>query len=641
VTDRDAGGARTVLARVARVARHGSAGGSVRDVEPAQKREPARDPEPAQEPGPGPDGLPRVVSGALLSGRYRLQALLPGQFGAVLWRSTDEVLGREVSVLAVGAVDVRAQALLAAARRAATAVDQHFLRVYDADEDEPSPGHRVVYVVQEWVSGRSLTNLLAGGPVDPQRAALLTRELAEAVAAVHDAGLTHRLLTPDRVLVSATGAVRIVGLEVAAALAGVPAAGPSADRATDVRALGALLYAGLTGRWPLADEARWPADSVYRIREPRRTSVLPPAPRRHGRVLGPRQVRPGIPRSLDLLALRALGRAGATSTISSARELAGLLGEVTAPAVDANTPLPQLRELAATALLPAGTPSAALGLTVRDMPRVDDRGAGGAPGAGGSGAVRSYGSGGVQPADVTVRPDLSGMSGPAIATAGTGLPERAGAERAELPRTRGVRVAAVAVLALVGLGAGLLAWQSAGQFGVRGPAGLVRDARPPASDGPGRQPAAAVARLAVASVRDFDPEGSDRREDPGTVGLATDSDPATAWRTGRYASARLGGLKSGVGLLVDLGKVQSVAEVDVGLVGDGTDLELRSAGLAAAPPVRLSDLQVVAAATGAGAGVRLRPPSPVVTRYLLVWLTGLPRDGSWYRGGVRTLAVRG
>ncbi len=641
-------------------------------------------------------------AGTVLAGRYRLRAVLSRRLGSVLWRSTDEVLGREVSVLVVDAGDPRAQPVLAAARRAATASDQHFLRVYDAAVD-PGAGEPVVFVVQEWVSGRSLTNLLAGGPIDPQRAALLTRELAEAVAAVHDAGLTHRVLTPDRVLVSANGAVRVVGLEVAAALAGVPATGTPADREADVRALGAVLYAGLTGRWPLAAADAGPADSVYRIRgEPRRDALLPPAPHRHGRVLGPRQVRPGIPRNLDLLALRALGRTPAGRPVTSARELAGLLGELTAPAVDANAPLPKLRHLAATALVPparpgdglvppagpglpageehvrprasgatssgatsAGARAAADGPAAGDPARASRTTGTGPSGAGPSGAGPSgagpsgAGPSGAGPSGAGLSAvglagpddsgtdlfgadlsgadlsgaDLSGMTGPTLAGPGAGAP--AG------PRVRGVRIAAGAVLTVVAVGAALFAWQVAAQFGPDGPTDPIRDARP-GTDGPAAAavPAPAPGELRVQSLTDFDPEGTDRRENPTSTRLATDADAATAWRTSRYSSARLGGLKDGVGLLVDLGTVRSVGAVDLGLVGTGTNVELRSAGLVSDPPRELSGFGLVAEVDGAGADARLRPAAPVATRYLLVWLTELPRDGDWFRGGVRALAVR-
>lgn len=581
--------------------------------------DPNRRTAPAVTPSGGRPSPAPTVSGMVLATRYRLTTQRAPVLGAQMWRAVDEVLGRDVGILVVPGSDRRAPELLSAARRAATVADQHFLRVYDAGTCLTDPTSPLVYVVQEWVTARSLASLLADGPLEPERSALVAREVAEAVATAHQQGLTHRSVTPDRVLVSANGAVRVVGLEVAAALAELPPGATAEGRRVDVRAVGAVLYAGLTGRWPLD------------LRPPGTTGPSQPAadtpggqlraaPRRHGRVFGPRQVRPGIPRSHDLLALRALGHdAGdAGGPVTSARELAGLLGEVTESAVDANTPLPQLRELAAAPHPgpPPGTVGTARGRGVR-------------PRTGAPSRLHRAGSGGAStPGDLLTSPGGS---------AGT---------ETRPARTTGVTATAVAVLALVAVGLGLLVWQVSAELGRATGGGVLRDAHVPApgpaAAAPSLVTAAVVdAPVAVAGVRDFDPQGSDGRENPATAGLAVDGDPVTAWRTSRYDTARLGGLKDGVGLLVDLGSVRQVAGVDVGLVGTGTAVELRTAGIASAAPTSLDGFGVVATDAHAGADVSLRPATPVLARYLLLWLKELPRDGTSYRGGIRTLDVRG
>ncbi len=590
-------------------------------------------------PGPSPDTVPAVLgsgqpapagSGTVLAGRYRLTGRRAPVLGAQMWRAVDEVLGRDVGIVVVPGSDPRAPALLAAARRAATVADQHFLRVYDAGTCLTGPGTPLVYVVQEWVTARSLASLLAGGPLEPDRSALLARELAEAVAAAHQQGLTHRSVTPDRVLVSANGSVRVVGLEVAAALAGLPPGVSADDRRLDVRAVGAVLYAGLTGRWPLDLRAPGTADPGQPAADTP-GGQLRQAPRRHGRVFGPRQVRPGIPRSHDLLALRALGHDAGVSggPVVSARELAGLLGQMTDPAIDANTPLPHLRDLA------VGT------------------GTGTRTGTGThSGTGTRTGSQTATPTPTPTQPrtvpgrEVQGHAGDLLTSPGGSV----GAV-ARPSASTGVTTTAVAVLALVALGLGLLVWQVSGQLSTRGADRVVlRDARVPAAGpaatgalstaGPGALPAGG-APLPVIAVRDFDPEGADGRENSATAGLATDGDPLTAWRTSRYGAAHLGGIKGGVGLLVDLGSVRQVSRVDLGLLGTGTGVELRTAGIATDPPQDPAGFGVVATVADAGADTSLRPASPVLARYLLVWLTDLPRDGAWYRGGIRTLDVRG
>ena len=73
----------------------------------------------------------------------------------------------------------------------------------------------------------------------------------------------------------------------------------------------------------------------------------------------------------------------------------------------------------------------------------------------------------------------------------------------------------------------------------------------------------AAQRIDLTTVVDFDPPPGDGAERPGTVPGAVDDDPATAWETERYDSAALGGLKAGVGLLVDLGAPTQVDRVEL------------------------------------------------------------------------------
>jgi hypothetical protein len=166
-----------------------------------------------------------------------------------------------------------------------------------------------------------------------------------------------------------------------------------------------------------------------------------------------------------------------------------------------------------------------------------------------------------------------------------------------------------------------------------------------ASPSPGT---AAVTTLPIQSMRDFDPEG-DGRENPDEVPLAHDGDASTAWETGLYARRPdFGGLKQGVGLLIDLGQARRVTGVTVLMTKPGANLELRAAD-AAAP--QANGYTVVAGANNAGAHppagqpagtVQLTPTGGAFTaRYWLLWLTRLPRDGSGYRVGVAEISFRG
>jgi hypothetical protein len=140
-------------------------------------------------------------------------------------------------------------------------------------------------------------------------------------------------------------------------------------------------------------------------------------------------------------------------------------------------------------------------------------------------------------------------------------------------------------------------------------------------------------------VTAFDPPPGDGTENNGAVPNSVDGDPATAWDTENYDTAQFGGLKSGVGLLVDLGEPVTVRQVELGL-RPGTGVELRAGPPdAAAPPGSADDLPVVATVADTEAVARLVPDAPVTTRFLLVWITRLPPDDERFRSGISELQV--
>ncbi len=150
-------------------------------------------------------------------------------------------------------------------------------------------------MVHEWLPDAiELTALLAAGPMEAHDAYQLVSQLSQAMAAAHREGLSHLRLTPGAVLRSSTGQYRIRGLAVNAALRGITAERPLR---TDTEAIGALLYAALTHRWPYGDDAHG----------------LAGLPKGLG-LIAPDQVRAGVHRGLSELAMRALANDGATAS---------------------------------------------------------------------------------------------------------------------------------------------------------------------------------------------------------------------------------------------------------------------------------------------------------------------------------------
>lgn len=143
----------------------------------------------------------------------------------------------------------------------------------------------------------------------------------------------------------------------------------------------------------------------------------------------------------------------------------------------------------------------------------------------------------------------------------------------------------------------------------------------------------------------FDPpaDGGNGDENPDNAALAHDGDATTAWRTmAYYGSPDLGGLKDGVGLVLDLGEAQDVSTVSVALLGEGSTVELRvpsDPSTDTAPTGTADEWQVLDTATDASGTVDLATGEPVRTRYVMVYFTSLPPDGGDYRGGIYEVQV--
>ena len=167
-------------------------------------------------------------------------------------------------------------------------------------------------------------------------------------------------------------------------------------------------------------------------------------------------------------------------------------------------------------------------------------------------------------------------------------------------------------------------------------AGLVRDDGDPTGSGSGG-PRASSTPLRGVTATAFDPPPGDGEEHDDEARLAVDRDRATAWTTSGYdQNFGPGGLKPGVGLVLDLGTSQTVRSVDVTVTGGATTLQLLAAGETA--PATIEGLEVVATADG-DATITLTPDEGVDSRYLVLWLTSVPQVGGDFRGAIAHVEV--
>lgn len=587
--------------------------------------------------------------GDLLAARYRLDDLLSESGSGRFWRARDRVLHRHVALHVIAATDERAPLLLDAARRAVSVVDPRVLRVLDAERRDD-----VCYVVNEWGYGTSLDIALANnGPLPPRRAAWVVAEVADTLAATHRRGVAHGRLVPENVLIDETGQIRIIGLCVDAAMHGLP----EGSLEGDLLDLGGLLHAALTGRWAGASG-----------------SAVPGVPHAQGRLLRPRQVRAGVPRSLDDLVDALVNpHASRTHRPGGAGEICEVLGDFVgepsgiAASLAAANPrlaqdlvvLPQVPDIGLRAEPPDDDDaSAAAGdsTTADDDPAAESAAEEPEPSEELLGHTAAPSRSGIDPGasayDVAGARPLFAPSPPGGATTRTprpGLDRPAGGDDeywpndtptgevrrvphgprelsgpeipgGRIPGRRSLRVAAiVAVVAVIFVGVSLARYAGSPRRTDR----VVTDSASPTAD----TVIQGVSAELFAAPDEQVPTGSD-------VALAVDDDPASAWRTGRRTDQLAPG---GIGLLLDLGGAKPVAQVDLRLIGAPTGVSLYVLserpqsldGLRPAAVVRAAERETIA----------LRPR--ITGRYVLIRITALPPVEGGFEAGVADVTLSG
>lgn len=526
--------------------------------------------------------------GTRLGGRYRLEDRVSASAGWSAWKAIDETLARPVAVLTFAPGFPRIREVVTAARAASRLTDARLAQVFDVEDNWDQ-----AYVVMEWIASDSLDDLLAEGPLEPARGAEIIAEGAEALASAHAAGIAHLCLTPGSLRWNPVGGVKIAGVGIDAALAGVTADDPAL---ADTIGLGRLLYAALTAHWPGPE---WPA--------------LPAAPEADGQPRAPHQVRAGVPAALDDIACRALfqrGRRGGGPPLATPAMLADALAEV--------IPAPLLPP-------PAAVPGDHRGTSMHGGSgydpgyAIDDDGTAARPGPG-----PGYWNRGPGPDD----------SGP-LAPGGRGPGRR--------PRT-GLIVAGVVTVLIIG----------AIFVAIRGLGGQHTPQARATGGTPSHSPTPAASKVAVlspASAHGFDalntPAQDRGNENDNEAPRAIDGNPKTAWHTQYYVGNPVfGGYKSGSGLILDMGSAVHLASVKVtfGPV-PGADVRIEVGNSNTRSPATLKSFTTVAQASNVGGTYTFQAHGTATGRYVLVWFTKLPprtaKSHNQFEAEIFNIVVRG
>ena len=212
-----------------------------------------------------------------------LDRLGAGGMGEV-WLAKDTRLGRQVAVKVLPhefAADPERLARFEQEARAAAALNHpHIAAVFDVGEAPAADGEGTThFIVQEYLQGQTLRELIDDGRIPLRRALALTSEIAQALKAAHRAGIVHRDLKPENVFVTEDGHAKVLDFGLAKLTEVTAGSGPEAtmsptvlgtvagqimgtagymapeqidgravDRRTDVFAFGCVLFEIVCGR---------------------------------------------------------------------------------------------------------------------------------------------------------------------------------------------------------------------------------------------------------------------------------------------------------------------------------------------------------------------------------------------------------
>jgi serine/threonine protein kinase len=215
-------------------------------------------------------GVDSVIPGSMIADRYRLVRPLGAGSSATVWEASDTALDRTVALKLLHgsalADPTERERLRREARALARLAHPRITIVFDYLEQRQPDGAAQPVLVTELLHGTTLADRLRTGPMPTAEAVAVCAQLADALRAAHDAGIVHRDVKPGNVMLTASGAKLLdfgiaqtawdsnltgnMAIGTPACMAPEQLTGHGAVPASDMYALGCVLYWCLTGRPP-------------------------------------------------------------------------------------------------------------------------------------------------------------------------------------------------------------------------------------------------------------------------------------------------------------------------------------------------------------------------------------------------------
>lgn len=232
--------------------------------------------------------------GSTVDGRYLVLSKVADGGMSTVYRAKDLRLGRNIALKILPASLANDTAFITALRsEAASAASLSHPHVVQIHDHAVSPEH--AYLVYEFIDGHTLRTVIdEQGPLSPRQALDLLDPVVEGLAAAHNAGIVHRDVKPENVLISRQGWVKIGDFGLSHAVSAASHTGEllgtvhylapelalrqGSDARSDIYSAGIVLYELLTGRKPFHGNQIAVATAQVREEVPAPSLLVPGLP---------------------------------------------------------------------------------------------------------------------------------------------------------------------------------------------------------------------------------------------------------------------------------------------------------------------------------------------------------------------------